>query len=73
MTKFFYNLVDQNGRAYFTYNAVMRWLGLQIQNIGLMLNIGALLTSYITAAQSRSVTSEMALAVTSTFSLVGLI
>ena len=73
MTHFFYSLVDQNGRAYFTYNAVMLWLGLQVESIGILWSAGALFASYITASLNQSDPSEMALAVTSTFSMLGII
>ena len=54
MAHYFSHLVDQNGRAYFTYQAMSRWLGLYIEIIGLLWITGVLLFSYFTIAHDST-------------------
>ena len=50
MTERFEELVDENGRASFTNQAIARWLGMRIEIIGLLWIAGAFLFSYLRAS-----------------------
>ena len=59
----FQDLVDSNGRAFFTFLAVSRWIGFQIDNIGILWVTGLLLLSFFSASHDSA--PSMALAITS--------
>ena len=70
MKKYFQHLVDQNGRALFTYQVIAVWMGLVIEVVGLLWILGTLLLAYFTTLH-HSNASETALAVTSTLPFLG--
>lgn len=51
MREKFYTLVDHNGRAFFTYVAVNRWIGFNIDIFSALYIVGATLLSYFTVNQ----------------------
>lgn len=65
MNSSFQKLVDRNGRAFFFYLAVSRWICFQMDNIGTLWISGTVLLSYFSAPQDPKAASEMALAITS--------
>ena len=60
MNKYFQHLVDQNGRALFTYQVIAVWMGLVIEVVGLLWILGTLLFAYFTTLH-HSNASETAL------------
>ena len=65
MNRKFQHLVDQSGRAYFTYIAVTRWLALQLVVIGAFWVSITLVVSFFNASQNPTSGTQMALAITS--------
>ena len=66
----FYSLVDRNGRAYFTYIALARWLTYYIELTNSLFIASALILSYFLAAYTGSTSiARMALAITSSLSV----
>ena len=67
----FESLVDQNGRAFFTYLAVARGMGLWIETLGALWISGIILASYFTVIQDVADASDNALAITSSLVFLG--
>ena len=63
------SLVEQNGRAYFSYFCFSRWLGLQIDLFAIFQIAGCLLASFL-APPSPASHSSMTVALTSVLQLL---
>ena len=65
MSDKFNELVDRNGRAFFTYAVVSRWIGFTNEMISCLFITGATLYAFFSVNADQVAASQMALALTS--------
>ena len=71
LTAQFEELVDQNGRAYFTYIVVTRWYGLLVEITGALWISGTIIYSFFSVPSDPAAKSNTALAITSSLVILG--